>query len=412
MKNSFLVASVMASMSIFGITSVARAEVNVVDMTQGVPGYWTAESTWVSGSIAPGYLQSATSSQLTITALPWLTGSQSLPSNPHNGFALGLTGDFSATVNAMVTYTGTGQSGAGGFGVNGSSGRWAEVNATANYVDTHYGSSSGASVGSQPVAYAGTSVMLNLARTGDSLNLSYAVDGGSFTSATTLTGQYVLGAMDFYLFGWGAANDPATTQIAFSNFTYTSAPAAISGMTGGTASLPTDLSSATVGSIYGTVGDPGHESDFYTFYWGGGDFSASVGIPGAEFLTYTPDDLLFKLCDGANCVSQDSYLASALAGEDNVWETLLQASLDAGFYTIGVVDTALVPFDPPFHIIFETPTTATNEKPPVAVPEPATLALLLAGLVALLPVRKSTVGASQKKAWNQSRANWRYGAVS
>ena len=387
MKNSFLVASVMVSISILGITSVARAEVNAVDMTQGVPWYLTVDGAPVSGSIAPGYLQSATSTQLTITALPGLTGAQSQLSTPHNDFWLGgLTGDFSATVTASVS-----GGGGGSFGTfNGSNGRWAAINVSANDISTAYGLSTGVTVGSPSLPQSGEPLTLNLARTGDHLNLSYAVGGGSFSNALNLVGQYVLGGAGFGLNGWGVENDPATTQVTFSNFTYTSAPAAISGMTGGTASLPTDLSSATVGSIYGTVGDPGHESDFYTFYWGGGDFSASVGVPGAEFLTYTPDDLLFKLCDGSNCVSQDSYLALALAGEANVWETLLQATLDAGFYTIGVVDTALVPYDPPFHIIFETPTTATNEKPPVDVPEPATLALLLAGLVALVPVRKNT----------------------
>lgn len=384
MKNSFLVASVMVSISILGITSVARADVNVVDMTQGVPGYWTTDGVWTMGSVPVGYTQSASANQLTITALPGLTGAQSQLSIPHNGFWLGgLTGDFSATVTASVS----GGGGGGGFAVdNDTSQRWAGLGFMADQIGAGYGLFSGVNVSLPSTAYAGT-LALNIARTGNNLNLSYAVDGSPFTNALTLTGQHVLGAVGFDLNAWGMENDPEATQISFSNFTYTSAPAAISGMIGGTASLPTDLSSATVGSIYGTVGDPGHESDFYTFYWGGGDFSASVGIPGAEFLTYTPDDLLFKLCDGANCVSQDSYLASALAGEANVWETLLQATLDAGFYTIGVVDTALVPYDPPFRIIFETPTTATNEKPPVAVPEPATLALLLAGLVVLIPVR-------------------------
>lgn len=329
MKNRFLIAGAIASISILGLSTSAQAV--SVDLSRGVVGYWSADGYWISGSVPAGYQESATSNQLTITVLPGLTETQSSPSSPHNSFWLGLTGDFSATVTSTVTYTGTGQSGAGGFGVSGTAGRWAEVNSTVNYVDTHYGVSSGVSVGSQPVSYQGTSVTRNIVRTGDNLSLSYSVDGGAFSNVLTLTGQDVLGAVGFYLFGWGPPNDPATTQISFSDFTYTEAPATISGMSGGTSSNPTDLSAASVGSIYGTVGGPGHESDFYTFYWDGGDFSAGVGVPGATSLTYTPDGLRFKLCNGGSCVSQDSYIASVLADESNGWSATLQGELGAGF---------------------------------------------------------------------------------
>lgn len=386
MKNRFLFAGAIISISISGYSTLAQAEVNV-DLTQGMPGYWTTDGIWTTGTVPTGYTQSASNNQLTITALPGLTSAQSQLSSPHNNFWLGgLTGDFSASVTAVVTGNG---GGGGGFAVdNNSSQTWAGLNFTSNQLGVGYGLFTGANVSLPWESYSGTPLTLNLARTGDNLSISYAANGGSFTNLLTLTGQNVLGAVGFDLNAWGAENNPEATQISFSNFIYSSAPAAISGMSGGTSSQPTNLSSATVGSIYGTVGDPGHESDFYTFYWGGGLFSAGVGIPGAEDLTYVPDDLLFKLCSGANCVGEDSYLASALADEINVWENLLQATLDAGFYTIGVVDKALVPEDPPFYINFETPTTATNEILPTEVPEPATLLLVISSLVALASSRK------------------------
>ena len=380
MKNSVRWTGIVLSMTTLAFTVAAKADVSV-DLTTGMPGYWSEDGIWTMGSVAPGYQQSASTNQLVITALPGLSNAQYGPSNPHNNFWLGLTGDFSATVTSKIT----GNFGNGGtFCVdNSSSGRYACVGNTYDHVGVNYGLFTGVDVGLPGVPYAGSALTLNLARTGNSLSLSYAVEGDSLTNALTLTGQYVLGSVNFDLSSWGVPNNPEETQVTFSDFTYTSAPATISGMTGGTASDPTDLSAATVGAIYGTVGDPGHESDFFTFYWGGGYFSANVGIPGAENLTYIPDDLRFKLCEGGNCVNQDSYLATALAEEANEWGNLLEALLDPGFYTIGVVDTALVPTDPPFYVTFATPTTATNEHPPGTVQEPATLLMVATSLAAL-----------------------------
>ena len=274
MKSSVRWTGIVLSMTTLAFTVAAKADVSV-DLTTGVPGYWSVDGYFVSGSVPDGYQQSASSNQLIITALPNLTEAQSSPSNVNNRFQIGLTGDFSATVTASVAYSGLLHSGSGGFGINnGSNGLWAEINTTYDYVDSWHGIPGGARVGTPHVPHDATSVQLNLERTGQNLNLSYAFGDGTFSTAQTLTGQNVLGVMDFYLFGWGPPNDPAATQITFSDFTYTSAPATISGMAGGTASNPTDLSAATVGAIYGTIGDTGHVADFFTFYWGGAATSA------------------------------------------------------------------------------------------------------------------------------------------
>ena len=394
MKNRILMAGAIAS--ILGFSTFAQAV--SVDMTQGVPGYWTTDGNWVWGSVPEGYQQSATSNQLTITALPELTVAQSKLSTPSNTFWLGgrgLTGDFSATVTAVVT----GRGGGDGFfsADNESSETFAGLSFAAEGIGSSYGLFNGPKVGLPWQPYGGAPLTLNLARTGDNLNLSYAVGGGSFTKALTLTGQNVLGSMRFGLGATGyTPNSPESTTISFSNFSYSSAPAAISGMSGGSPSNPTDLSAASVGSIYGTVGDPGHESDYYTFYWDGGDFIADVGVPGATSLTYTPDGLRFKLCSGGNCVSQDSFIASVLADEENDWNATLQRKkLGAGFYTIGVVDAELVPQDPPFYVTFSRPTTGTNEKIPSDVPEPATALLLGVSLAALASLRGRAGGVSR-----------------
>lgn len=127
------------------------------------------------------------------------------------------------------------------------------------------------------------------------------------------------------------------------------------------------------------------KATFFTFYWGGGYFNANVGIPGAENLTYIPDDLRFKLCKGGNCVNQDSYLATALAEEANEWENLLEALLDPGvLYDRRGRYGAGSHTDPPFYVTFATPTTATNEHPPGTVPEPATALLMVATSLAAL----------------------------
>ena len=103
---------------------------------------------------------------------------------------------------------------------------------------------------------------------------------------------------------------------------------------------------------------------------------ANVGVPGAEHMTTPPDDLLFKLCAGATCVLANSYINTVLADAANDWTNVLEGVLDAGFYTIGIVDKGLGGIDPPFYVNFATPTTATNQPIPNEVPEPRTMLLI------------------------------------
>jgi PEP-CTERM motif len=143
------------------------------------------------------------------------------------------------------------------------------------------------------------------------------------------------------------------------------------------------LPAIPVSAISGGIGDGFPDSDFYSFYWNGGAFAVSVGVPDASILT-SPPSYLFELCNGTTC---NDILQQTVADAGNDWASALSGELAAGYYTVGIIEQASAE-DPSFVFRFETPLSQIAN-----VPEPSTWALMLIGFAGLgyVGYRKATV---------------------
>ena len=129
------------------------------------------------------------------------------------------------------------------------------------------------------------------------------------------------------------------------------------------------LPATPVSSVSGGIGGDSPDSSFFSFYWKGGSFSASVGVPDASTLL-SPPSYLFDLCKGTSC---DNIIEQTVADLGNDWSSALSGDLAAGYYTVGIIDQGAAD-DPNFLITFAEPLSEI-----AGVPEPSTWAMLLLG---------------------------------
>jgi hypothetical protein len=145
---------------------------------------------------------------------------------------------------------------------------------------------------------------------------------------------------------------------------------------GGSSSAPPYLiSQSPIGEVTGTIAAGGE--DYYSFWWGGGQFSATAFITGANY------DATYILSEGLLRFGCDSGSAAILDDGNDFSGSIRSANVSSGEYCIGIKNYGL-PADPSFELIFNTPLPASP------TPEPSGLVLLVAGL--------GTLGA---------RADWR-----
>jgi hypothetical protein len=137
---------------------------------------------------------------------------------------------------------------------------------------------------------------------------------------------------------------------------------------GGTTSAPVSLvSGLPIGTVTGTIGGLGTE-DYYTFFWGGGAFSATATVSGASSLA----SYLFS--EGAPGSCNNSSVTLSSPG----FTGTLSGNLAPGYYCIGL-DANNVN-DPDFSLTFNTPVGG--------VPEPTSFALLLSAGLGMIGVRR------------------------
>jgi hypothetical protein len=336
------------------------ARADDIDLATGSPFYVTGVGEYVP-TILPGFTQTASANLLTITGEPELTSYLST----HNEFYLPVNGDFTATVNSTVSHL------AGGGVFADFNAGYAGIGYASNVVYVNYGSGIGnvmPVLESTPVS----DITVRLSRLGANLSLSIRIGAGAFETLYTLTGASVLGPTGFDLTGYGTPGINTTVTTTYSNFNIqTYAPSADSGVTGGTASDPVALPSSTVGSVSGPIGGSGGpRSDYFSFYWEGGQFAATVGVPNAVDLLH-PASYEFDLCAGLSCTT---IYESVSADPSNDYENELSGDLAAGYYTVGIILEGKAA-DPDYSVVFGTPVIGGSVSS--AVPEPSTWAMLL-----------------------------------
>jgi PEP-CTERM motif len=359
-----------AAAAFFYANAVASAD--GVDMTTLNQAYYTATTT-VDG-VSPYYTQSASPNSLTVSSLP------NLPPPPPTQFyntqnltPFQLSGDFSASVTVIPGANlegGAGgglqaqfQSGTGGF----SSGNIFGQDISANY---GFGP---AVVNTSPILNSSSSVVFDLQRVGDVFNVSASTDHG-FVNLVSLTGSNVSAPVVLDLVANVAEGTVEPQTLTFTNFYVLGGSGGALELTGGTATDPIPLPSSTVGSISGDIGGASPSSDYYSFYWTGGEFEASVGVADAAELIPQPA-YTFELCEGTSCAD---VLQTTTADSENAWQSSLSGNLAQGYYTVGIIDNSSTP-DPSFSITFDTPISQLTS----GVPEPSTWAMLLLGFAGL-----------------------------
>ena len=130
------------------------------------------------------------------------------------------------------------------------------------------------------------------------------------------------------------------------------------------------LAGETVASV---TGDVGQTSDFFSFYWQGGDFAAQVGVPFPNQVL--PDQSVeFELCGGVGC--QDVIETADADASDN-WQSSLSGYLPAGYYTTGIILQGAD--DPEYSIDFTTPVIGGPVPATTSIPEPSTWVMLVIG---------------------------------
>jgi hypothetical protein len=162
----------------------------------------------------------------------------------------------------------------------------------------------------------------------------------------------------FVEINWGLASE--WDAISFIPGTWTET---LNGDQGGTTSAPVYLiGGSPVASLSGTISGIGAE-DYYTFYWGGGAFSATATVTGAS----SGASYVFSAGVSGSCNSVGN---ETLNSGDGFSDAISAGNLAAGSYCIGI--NANSANDPNFSLTFNTPVSAA--------PEPSAFVLLSAGL--------------------------------
>lgn len=158
-------------------------------------------------------------------------------------------------------------------------------------------------------------------------------------------------------FGWNVGNSLPGTWTETLN-----------GFQGGTTSAPVMIGGLPIVGLNGTISGLGTE-DYYTFYWGGGAFSATASVTGAS----SGASYVFSAGVSGSCNSVGN---ETLNSGDGFSDTISAGNLAAGQYCIGLDATSAS--DPNFSLTFSTPVSSA--------PEPGTFVLLFTGL-AIVAVR-------------------------
>jgi PEP-CTERM motif-containing protein len=340
-----------------------------IDLTTLSPLYVSGLNMYVH-EILPGFTQTSSPNLLSITGEANLTSSLST----HNTLYLPVTGDFTATVTSTVTAN----AGGGVFADFNAGYAGIGYNSYGAYVNYGFGLGN---VDPLNLPASVSDITIQLSRLGANLTLAASIGTGAFQTLYTLTGASVLGPTGFDLTGYGTPGIPTTSTTTYTNFEIeTYAPSSVSGISGGTSSSPVPLPSSTVGSVSGDIGGPGGPtSDYFSFYWEGGNFAASVGVPNADVLE-PPASYQFDLFAGRSC-SADPACDTVSADPSNDYENELSRDLGPGYYTVGIILEGTDPSDPMYSVDFETPVIGGSVSP--AVPEPSTWAMLLLGFASL-----------------------------
>jgi hypothetical protein len=326
-----------------------------LDMTTLLPVYNSSSFT-----------QSVTPNLLTITSYSGLPGSQFYFAQNLTPFS--ISGNFEAVVTASATQSVGAQFQAI---LNNGTGSWVGGFLFGPSYYANYGYNSGF-VNTPSTPDPSSTATLEIERIGDIVDV-YASTGAGFTKLLSLNGSNLSGPVQLNLQEDVQGGQPTSQTVTYTNFYVVNNPGAhLTDFTGGTADDPIPLPSSTVSSITGDIGGTGTpNSDFYSFYWKGGSFEASVGVTNAAELTPQPT-FEFELCAGTSCS-----VATADAADD--WAaSLMIADLSPGTYTLGIIDETPSP-DPTFTIAFGTPISQTLG----VVPEPSTWAMMLAGFAGL-----------------------------
>jgi len=142
---------------------------------------------------------------------------------------------------------------------------------------------------------------------------------------------------------------------------------------GGTSQADPQALTSIAGGLDGTL-DPvsGHSSDWYSFYWGGGDFGGAAATE-AAFVGNTSVAAGFASGMQLNLFSSaDSPIDSlTVLGNSAASGSFDFGSLAAGNYVLQVTDPNLTD-DPPYSVLFN----GQIDPPSTAVPEPGSILLL------------------------------------
>jgi hypothetical protein len=372
MKVNFALFFSVSSVCAYLVYPNAVASADEIDMATLTQLYYTA-NTSISG-VSPDYTQSASPNLLTVSSLP------NLPPPPPTEFyntqnltPFQLSGDFSASVTVIP---GANLEGGAGGGLQAqfqsATGGFSSGNIFGQEVSANYGFGPAAvTTPGRPNSL--SSVVINLERTGDVFNVFASTNQG-FVKLLSLTGTNVSAPAVLDLVANVTEGTVKPQTLTFTNFYVLSGNGGtLEGLTGGTVTNPIPLPSATVESVTGEIGGPAPSSDYYSFYWKGGEFDASVDVADAEELSPQPT-YTFELCQGTSCAD---VVQETVANNGNGWESSLSASLAPGYYTVGIINDSAAP-DPSFSITFNTPISQV-----AGVPEPSTWALLLLGFAGL-----------------------------
>lgn len=369
MREPFLLGFIAMAM---GFPSHAWADDSFqVDLTTVQPFYVSGLGTYPSG-IMPGYSQTATSNLLTIVAGTDLPNSL----GAHNAVNLAslTSGDFSASVTSTLSAnSATTSTGYAGFFADMDTG-YAGIGYNPYGVGPNYGF--GISNVSPPLTPESVStVTLTISRSGAVMNFMASVNGGPTETVYSLTGPSVAASANFDLTFSGTPGQDRPSSVTYSDFEFTAySPAAVSGVSGGTASNPTVLPSSAVSSVSGPIGGDGLDSSYFTFYWAGGYFSANVGVPDAADL-HPAASYQFDLCSGGSC---GPVLMTASADPSDAYASFIDGYLGAGSYTMGIILTGVSP-DPQYVVSFDSPVIGGLVENMTPVPELSTWAMALLG---------------------------------